>query len=78
MSYKLIDGVLYQTVDTAGVREQVDAVIAQVQPYKDGIKQCERQIAQYHDQIARIISGSGIDAEIVRALAPEKADFLGL
>lgn len=76
--YKVIDGVLYQSVDTAAIRDRMNSVMEQVRPYKDGIQQCENQIREYKEQITTIVQSSGLNREVVRALDPEKADFLGL
>lgn len=78
MDYKLIDGILYQAIDTAPVKAKLNSVIEQVRPYKEGIKQCEDQIEEYKKQIATIIETSGLNKEIAKAIDPEKADFLGL
>ena len=75
--YKVIDGVLYKSVDTTGLHSQIDKVINEIQPYKDGIKQCEDQITQYNNQINTIIANSGLDKEVVKAVAPDKANLLG-
>lgn len=78
MKYRIIDGVLYQAVDTAVLKDRLNSVVEQIRPYKEGIQQCEAQIAEYKEQIASIVANSGLDKEAARALDPEKADFLGL
>lgn len=76
--YKVIDGVLYQSVDTTAIKDRLNSVVEQVRPYKDGIQQCENQIREYKEQITAIVQASGLNHEVVKAIAPEKADFLGL
>lgn len=76
--YKVIDGVLYQSVDTTTIKDRLNSVMEQVRPYKDGIQQCENQIREYKDQITTIVQASGLNCEVVKIIAPEKADFLGL
>lgn len=76
--YKLIDGKLYRELDTTDIQNRLQQVLAEVKPYKDGIQQCEAQIAEYEAQISTIIANSGIDKEIIRVIDPEKADFLGI
>lgn len=76
--YKLIDGVLYQSIDTTGFQDLLNRTVEQVRPYKDGIYQCERQIEEYRQQITAIVTNSGLDREVARAIDPTKADFLGL
>lgn len=77
MSYKIIDGVLYQSVDAQGIQAQLDDLVAKVKPYTEGIAQCEAQIKEYKAQIATIVANSSVDKEAAKILAPEKADFLG-
>lgn len=76
--YKLIDGVLYQAIDTEGYKGKLDSLVEQIRPYKDGIVQCENQIQEYRQQMSHIIANSGLSREIARAIDPIKADFLGL
>lgn len=76
--YKLIDGVLYQAIDTDGFKDKLNATVEQIRPYKDGIAQCKRQLAEYEEQIKYIVNSSGLDRDVARALDPSKADFLGL
>lgn len=78
MQYKMIDGVLYQAIDTESFQGKLNSVVEQVRPYKEGIYQCERQIREYQNQISSIVGNSGLDREIARAIDPTKADFLGL
>lgn len=78
MEYKVIDGVLYQSVDVSGFRDKLNTLVEQVRPYKEGIQQCRKQIEEYEIQITRIVQGSGLDKEIAKALDPEKASFLGM
>lgn len=76
-SYKLIDGVLYQAVDTIEIQAKLNEVVEAVKPYKTGIEQCEAQIKEYNAQISVIIANSGIDKEVAKVVDPEKASFLG-
>lgn len=76
-SYKVIDGVLYQEVDTTEIKERLETVVESVTPYKTGIEQCREQIKKYEEQISTIIANSGLEKEVVRAIDPEKASFLG-
>ena len=76
--YKMIDGRLYQCIDTAGFQDLLNRTVEQVRPYKDGIIQCERQIEEYRQQISAIVANSGLDREVARAIDPVKSDFLGL
>lgn len=78
MAYKMIDGVLYQSIDTQGFQDKLNNVVEQVRPYKDGIYQCKKQIEEYEAQIHHIVSNSGLDRDVARAIDPTKADFLGL
>lgn len=76
--YKIIDGVLYAEVDSAGILNKANSVVESVRAYKEGIAQCQAQIKEYERQISAIVNESGIDKEAIRILDPEKASFLGL
>ena len=71
-------------IDSAELQETVDRTVEEVRPYAEGIAQCEAQIkqneaqiAEYKRQIDEIIERSGLEAEAVKAISPEKASFLG-
>lgn len=85
MKYRIIDGVLYQSVDTSEITQKLDSLVERVRPYKEGIQQCESKIAEYQNQadeyqrqIVKLVQESGIDQEVARAVDPDKASFLGL
>ena len=82
-SYKIIDGIVYQQVDTTEIREKINAVKAKIKPFADGIAESERcisayqeQIIGYKQQIANIIATENLDPEIVKMVDPESASTL--
>lgn len=84
-NYRIIDGVLYQSIDTSEVTQKLDSLAEKVRPYKEGIQQCELKISEYQKQadeyqrqIAKFVEESGIDQDVARAIDPDKASFLGL
>lgn len=77
-SYKVIDGVLYNAVDTTEIKKKIADTVEKVKPYKVGIEGLKRQEANYENQISAIIANADLDADIVRAIDPENAVYLGL
>lgn len=76
-SYKVIDGILYQSVDTKEIQAKLDNLVAEVKPYKTGIDECNAQIKAYEQQISLMVTNSGIDKEMAKIIDPEKSSFLG-
>lgn len=78
MAYKIIDGVIYKTVDGAETKAKVNALATQIAPYQQGIKdlnatiaKCKEQIVGYDKTINNIIAASGLDTELLSVIAPE-------
>lgn len=92
MQYKMIDGQLYRTVDTAEINNTLNYTVESARPYVEGIASCEQQIAQYKQKIAQceqqitdyrtqvqsIVTQSGLDVDAVKLINPDKANFLRL
>lgn len=82
--YKIIDGVLYQQVDTSDIKEKINSVVRDVKPYQQAIEQVDnkieslnRQRIEYKAQIDKIVAQAGLDADLVRQLDPDNALVLG-
>lgn len=92
MQYKMIDGQLYKTVDTAEINNTLNYAVEAARPYVEGITSCEQQIAQskqkiaqceqqiadYKAQVQGIVTQSGLDVDAVKLINPDKANFLKL
>lgn len=92
MQYKMIDGQLYKTVDTAEINNTLNYAVEAARPYVEGITsceqqialcnqkiaQCEQQIADYKAQVQGIVTQSGLDVDAVKLINPDKANFLKL
>jgi FtsZ-binding cell division protein ZapB len=82
--YKIIDGVLYQQVDTSDIKEKINSVVRDVKPYQQAIEQVDnkieslnRQRIEYKAQIDKIVAQAGLDADLVKQLDPDNALVLG-
>lgn len=82
--YKIIDGVLYQQVDTSDIKEKINSVVRDVKPYQQAIEQVDnkieslnRQRTEYEAQINKIVAQAGLDAALVKQLDPDNALVLG-
>ena len=82
--YKIIDGVLYQQVDTSDIKEKINSVVRDVKPYQQAIEQVDnkieslnRQRIEYRAQIDKIVAQAGLDADLVKQLDPDNALVLG-
>jgi FtsZ-binding cell division protein ZapB len=82
--YKIIDGVLYQQVDTSDIKEKINSVVRDVKPYQQAIEQVDnkieslnRQRIEYKAQIDKIVAQAGLDADLVKQLDPDNAFVLG-
>ena len=81
---KIIDGVLYQQVDTSDIKEKINSVVRDVKPYQQAIEQVDnkieslnRQRIEYKAQIDKIVAQAGLDADLVKQLDPDNALVLG-
>jgi len=83
--YKIIDGKIYQTMDNVdSLKVNIEKLYRDVQGYNTALQNCETQIKTfthqketYQNQIDQLIANSGIDAELVKLIAPDKASVLG-
>lgn len=84
MKYEKFNGKLYIELDEAAIMLKIENAYSTIMPYIEGVKTCDNNIEAYELQkkkylmeIDGVISGTGLDKEIIKQLSPQKASEMG-
>lgn len=84
MKYEKFNGKLYIELDEAAIMLKIDNAYSAVMPYIKGVKTCDNNIEAYELQkkkylteIDSVLSGTGLDKDMIKLLSPQKASEMG-
>lgn len=84
MKYEKFNGKLYIELDEAAIMLKIENAYATIMPYIEGVKTCDNNIEAYELQkkkylteIDSVLSGTGLDKDIIKQLSPQKATEMG-